>query len=190
MEKKLKETEIKVLLNKILVLLYIICALFVVNIVINIVEVNYSVSNMSKKVDETNNNEDEVPEYDVSEFSEVDYSGLKDVINKKGTQVIYIGRETCGYCAMFIPIMKEAQEEYGFKTYYFDITRVFNYTNNSVVDQTAYNDLSEYNDFFKENFLATPMVVIFKDGKFVNGTMGYQEYNAYKAFLEDNGITK
>jgi len=181
--------EIKDILNKIMIALYIIAVLFFVNTVINIISVNNQLSS-STPVDKYGEEGDELPEYDVSKFSEVDYDGLKKLMKNDGTHVVYIGRESCGYCAMFIPIMQKVQEDYGFTTYYFDVTNVYNYSNNKVVDETAYNELVNYNDFFAENFLATPMVVIFKDGKYVGGTMGYQEESTYSAFLEDNGISK
>lgn len=187
--------QITPILDKIKITLYFIAILLLINVVIGIINTNntgilreYS----SKSGENTTNgdNSDEVPEYDVSKFSEVDYSGLKKIMKGEGTHVVYIGRSTCRYCAMFIPIMTEAQEKYGFKTEYFDITRVFNFTNNSVVDQSAYDELSKYNDFFEENFLSTPMVVIFKDGKYVDGTIGYQDINTYSSFLEKNKFEK
>lgn len=183
--------QIAPILDKIKMTLYVIAVLLLINIVIGIINTNNTgilreYSSKSGENTTKDDNSDEVPEYDVSKFSEVDYSGLKKIMNGEGTHVVYIGRSTCHYCAMFIPVMIEAQEKYGFKTEYFDITRVFNFANNSVVDQDAYNELSKYNSFFKENFLSTPMVVIFKDGKYVDGTIGYQDINTYSAFLEKN----
>lgn len=181
---------IKEILNKIMIALYIIIALLLVNIVVNVRGVTTYSYGSTQHGSSENNDSEEIPEYDVSKYEAIDYAGLKKVMKDKKTSVVYIGRESCGYCSMFIPIMNQAQEEYNFTTYYFDITQVFNYSTNSIVDQKAYDDLSEYNDFFKENFLATPMVVVFKDGKYVGGTMGYQDYETYSAFLEKNGISK
>lgn len=190
-DKKESNLELLNVLNRINVVLYVIAALLSINVVLS----SLNVANTRPLKDAfgpvDSGAEDELTyDYDVSEFSEVDYKGLKELMKDKGTHVVYIGRESCGYCAMFIPVMQQAQNEYGFKTYYFDITKVFDYDNNKVVDETAYEELSKYNDFFSENFLATPMVVIFKDGKYVNGTMGYQEIEAYSSFLEENGISK
>ena len=179
------------ILDKIKITLYIIVALLLINVIVGIVNTNNtSVLKEYSSTPEENNNSDEIPEYDVSEFSEVDYSGLKKIMKGEGTHIVYIGRSSCGYCSMFIPVMTEAQEKYGFKTEYFDITRVFNFTNNSIVDQTAYDELSKYNAFFEENFLSTPMVVIFKDGKYVDGTVGYQDIDTYSSFLEKNKFEK
>ena len=130
--------------------------------------------------------ETELHEYDVSKFKEVDYGEFKKLIASKGTHVIYIGRESCGYCAMFIPTMVEAQEKFDFITNYFDISRIFDFKTNEIIDQNAYDEMSTLNDFVEENFLATPMVLIFKDGNYVDGTLGYQDINTYSQFLETN----
>ena len=153
-------------LNTIKVILCLILAVLIVNVVLTSINMNKNVSSTNENTVEHDHGE-EIPEYDVSEFKEVSYSEYKKTIKSKGTHVIYIGRETCGYCAMFIPTMVEAQEKYGFKTNYLDISKIFNFEANSVIDQTAYDEMSTFNDFFEENFLATPMVVIFKDGKYV-----------------------
>jgi predicted bacteriocin transport accessory protein len=171
-------------LKTIKIALYLILALLFVNVILVSVNMNKS----SVKSDASVNEQEELPEYDVSEFKELDYSQLEDLMSSKGTHVVYIGRESCGYCAMFIPVMKEAQEKFGFETNYFDISRVFDFAKNSVIDNTAYDKLSTLNDFFEENFLATPMVVIFKDGKYVDGTLGYQEIDTYSQFLEKNNF--
>lgn len=186
MDKKNNNVNIEIVSNlkTIKITLYLILILLFVNVIL--VSVNKSSNNV---VDDSHINEqEELPEYDVSEFKELDYSQLDKLMSSKGTHVVYIGRESCGYCAMFIPVMKEAQEKYGFETNYFDISRVFDFAKNSVIDKTAYDKLSTLNDFFEENFLATPMVVIFKDGKFVDGTLGYQEIASYSQFLEKNNF--
>ena len=86
--------------------------------------------------------------------------------------------------------MTEAQEVYGFKTTYFDITKVINFENGAIADEAGYKYITDLNSFFKDNFGSTPMVAIFKDGKFVKGTVGYTDLATYSKFLEDNGIKK
>lgn len=184
------DAELMDVLSKIKISLYLIAALLLINVVVNTINTGntWSLRGSEPASETEGGSEDEIPEYDASKYTEVDYKGLKNVMKEDGTHVIYFGRETCSFCAMFIPVMNEAQEKYGFKTYYFDVTRVWNYNTNTVVDQTAYEELTGINDFFEENFLATPMVVIYKDGKYVDGTMGYQEIDTYSAFLEKNNF--
>lgn len=180
----LNNNEIVDALNGIKIILILILIVFVAYTVIFAVSVNGAP--VDEVTDDQVHEEMEVPEYDVSKFNEVDYSGFKKLTTGKGTHVIYIGRATCSFCAMFIPTMVEAQEKYGFTTDYFDISKVFNFETNSVVDQNAYDEMSKLNDFMKENFLATPMVLIFKNGKYVDATLGYQDINTYSQFLEKN----
>ena len=192
-EVKKNETEELVnLLNRIRVLLFLILIVLVINVVVNVTNTSntWYLRGDTPTNGSENNEQEELPEYDVSKFEEVDYSGFKKAIKSKDISVVYMGRSTCGYCALFIPVMNEAQEKYGFKTYYLDVTRVFNFETNSVVDQKAFDEITGMNDFFKENFLATPMVAIFKNGKYVDGTIGYQELETYSSFLEKNGIKK
>jgi len=134
--------------------------------------------------------EEPAAEYDVSKYNAVDLAGLKNVVKANGYQVIYIGRSTCHYCVQFLPIMTEAQEVYGFKTTYFDITKVINFETGAIADEAGYKYITDINSFFKDNFGSTPMVAIFKDGKFVKGTVGYTDLATYSKFLEDNGIKK
>lgn len=179
---KFNNSEIVDILKSIKITLYLILIVLVVNVVMLSASLNNKVDNTDNGVNE------EIPAYDVSKYNSVNYSDFKKLTTLKGTHVIYIGRSSCSYCALFIPVMNEAQEKYDFTTNYFDISSIFNFSSNTIIDETAYNEMSNLNDFFKENFLATPMVVIFKDGKFVDGTMGYQELEDYSKFLEKNGF--
>jgi len=181
---KFNNSEIVEVLKSIKITLYLILIVLVVNVVMLSLGIN-------SKTDKGDNDvKEEIPVYDVSKYNSVNYSDFKKLTTLKGTHVIYIGRSSCSYCAMFIPIMNEAQEKYNFTTNYFDISSIFDFSNNTIIDKEAYDEMSNLNDFFKENLLATPMVVIFKDGKYVDGTMGYQELNSYSKFLEKNGFKK
>ena len=50
-------------------------------------------------------------------------------------EVIYVGRETCGWCAAFLPNLWTAQEEYDFTTLYIDIAKIENTSVKVVVDE-------------------------------------------------------
>lgn len=182
-------------LNKIVVALYILIALFAINLVFNILTTTktFSLSSYIKGTtgnDANNNEEEEQGEYDVSKFKAVSYKELTEEIKSSDYKVVYVGRASCGYCVKFLPMMLQAQEEYGFTTLYFDITQTIDFSTGSVTDQDAYDGFIGMDDFFKENFGATPMVAVFKDGKYVNGTVGYTEYETYAKFIEDSGIAK
>lgn len=175
----MKNGEYLKMLEKIQKTLYVLIVLVIIGLIIGIV----NSSNISKIDTKSSGTEEEetVTEYDVSEFNKVDYAGLVEAVDNKDYTVIYFGRETCGYCVQFVPIMKQAQEDYGFTTVYVDITEV---------TEEEYNYLVSLGDFFSENYGTTPMVAVFKNGEYVNGTVGYTEYDSYASFLELSGITK
>lgn len=202
MKKEVKNKDYGEVLNQIKIALYILIALFAINIVVNIITASTSTrtynlntsgsgTNGSGSGSDNNDESDKTDntEYDVSSFNAVTYDQLKTAIKSDKYTVVYIGRSSCGYCAKFLPMLKKGQEEYGFTTTYFDITQVINFSTKSISDQDAYDGIKALDTFFEE-FGATPMVAVFKDGKFVKGTVGYTEYETYATFLEDSGLTK
>ena len=161
-------------LNRILYALIIISILLALNLCVNLI----TGTNNNKKSDSTIT-EEKNTEYDVSEFEELTTSELAEKVKAGGTQVVYIGRSTCGYCVKFIPTLKQAQKDLGYKTIYVDLTKV-----TSSDAETLY----AYDSFVEENFGYTPMVLVFKDGNFVKGTVGYTEVDEFKSFLKEAGI--
>lgn len=158
-------------LNKIFYALIVIAVILGINLIVNIVT-NADV--VSKEVTEEEN-----VNYDVSEFETLTTTDTVKKISEGGTQVVYIGRANCGYCVKFIPVLQEAQKDLGYKTIYIDLNEV------TVDDQEK---LVAYDSYVEENFGYTPMVLVFKDGKYVDGWVGYTEVEQFKSFLAEAGI--
>lgn len=183
METKKRETKTKEIidytqiLTKIFYILIAITVISAANLIVNIAK-NGSVATDSN--DETEEN----TEYDVSMFTEKTTSEAIESIQKGETEIVYIGRSTCGYCVKFLPVLQQAQKEYGYTTTYIDLTKM------SSDDRTNLLTLDDEDGYISENFGYTPMVLIFKDGKLSKGWVGYSEYDAFASFLEENGITK
>lgn len=176
------EIENKEILKKILVSAYIIIALLAINTVvlfISNVEVTKSDSNTTEISTEEPNTE-----YDVSMFDTVDTTKVVELFESEETQVVYIGRSTCGFCVQFLPSLQQAQKDYGYKTKYLDVT--------TVTEDGQKAILAKDNDekFLETNFGSTPMVILVKDGKLVDGWVGYAEYEKFANFLEENGFKK
>lgn len=170
--------EEKIILHKLLVCAYIIIALLTVNTII-LLATNIHVS--SDKKDTT---VESSGEYDVSMMNNVDMDKLLDLFDSKENQVVYLGRETCGFCVQFLPVLQQAQEEYGYTTNYLDITTV----TTDDVNKLLKKDNDE--KFLEENYGSTPMVLIVKNGKLVDTWVGYSEYDEFAQFLEKNGFKK
>ena len=175
----MKENELIKILNKIYTcLIAIIVLLFIM-----IISSQFTNTNSTNN---TNNNqtEEDNAEYDTSMMDEITTTEAIAKINNGGKHLVYIGRATCGYCVKFAPILAQAQKDYGYKTIYIDITQM------SEDDQKALLELDNEDKYISENFGGTPMVLVFEDGKFKNGHMGYAEYSNFAKFLEDNGYKK
>ena len=158
-------------LNKIFYALIAIAVILGINLVINIVTNADTIS--------VETSQEENSDYDVSEFETLSTTDAAKKIEEGGTQVVYIGRANCGYCVKFIPVLQQAQKDLGYKTIYIDLNEV------TVDDQEK---LVAYDSYVEENFGYTPMVLVFKDGKYADGWVGYTEIDEFKSFLAEAGI--
>lgn len=133
-------------------------------------------------------------EYDVSDFTEITYKDINE-FKKNEIYVIYIGRETCGWCLEMLPNIKKASSEYNFKTYYIDIAKIIDFSTNAIIDNEAYEALvnletNEEQKGIMDEFGSTPMILIMKNNKIIGSQVGYAEYDAYASVLERAGLKK
>lgn len=175
-KKNTSEVNYTEILTKIFYTLIVIAVISAANLFVNIIK------NGEVTSEEQPTTTEETGDYDVSMFNEKTTTETIESINKGNTEIIYIGRETCGYCVKFLPVLEEAQEKFGYTTTYIDLTKM------TTDDQTKLIELDNEEGYINENFGYTPMVLIFKDGKLVNGWVGYAEYDTFASFLNENGI--
>lgn len=175
--------EIYELLKQIRNILIIIAIILLVNVIVTGMNNNNNLSSGSGTSGESSETTDtsDTTEYDVSAFTEVTVDEMFTKVNTTGYQVIYIGRSGCGYCRMFIPALKEAQTKFKYTTLYIDLDKV---TSDGATKMKAISD--ELN----EKFGYTPMVIVYKDGKYQNMRVGYSEYSSLESFLTGLGMTK
>lgn len=183
----MKENELLLKLVKInkLIMILLIAILILLTMGVSKMYVSKD-TNTSTEESEYNTN------YDVSMFDEIKAKDVKSKTKNK-LQVVYIGRETCGWCAAFLPNLWDAQEEFDFTTLYIDIAKIIDFSNGEVLDQDSFDILNSltgegYEDYMSENLGATPMILIIKDNKIVGAHTGYSEYDAFKSVLNDAGI--
>lgn len=133
-------------------------------------------------------------DYDVSPFKEISAKNIEKETKGK-LSVVYIGRESCGWCAAFLPNLWNAQDEYGFTTLYVDLAKIIDFNKNTIKDEEAYNVLlkltgDKYDGYMEENLGATPMILVMKDNKIISAQTGYSEYEAFETLLSDAGLEK
>ena len=130
--------------------------------------------------------------YDVSMFTEIKASEIEEY-TKDNLSVVYVGRETCGWCAAFLPNLWQAQEEFGYTTLYVDIAKIIDFTVGEISDQDSYDIMmslsgDDYDGYMEEKFGSTPMILIMKDNKIIGAQTGYSEYEDFVKTLNKAGI--
>lgn len=145
--------------------------------------------------DSTTNQTSQNSDYDVSDFNTLNLSGVLDLFEKDGTSVLYLGRSTCSACVSFLPTVKAVQEKYGYVTNYLDITTVSTGSSDYKkfqelleVEVTENINGEEVTADIGEFFGYTPMVIIIKDGKAVDCSVGAYSESKFEEFLNENGI--
>lgn len=182
-EKELLEKILKV--NK-LMLFLLLAILIVLSIGVSKMFSNNSNTNIETSESEYNT------DYDVSMFKEIEASDLKKETKGK-LSVVYIGRETCGWCAAFLPNLWQAQEDYDFTTLYIDIAKIIDFSTGDILKQSDFDTLAnltgdEYDGYMEKNLGSTPMILIVKDNKIVGAHTGYCEYDTFETVLNAAGI--
>ncbi len=157
------------------------------------------VGDLAKEVKEikTQLTPEEVPSgYDTTPFKEI---VGKDILeeSKDDTIVVLVARQSCGYCALYAPVITKVSENYDFTVRYVDLEKIIDiYSPNwDVIDQESYNamvslpTIAGY-ETFMDDFGATPMTVVIKNGKIIGGVVGYVEEDTLIKALKDSGFLK
>lgn len=182
------------ILNKIFTALVVIAIIMGVNLLFTMISLtnggsgSNNSSNSSTSGTQTN-------DYDVSDFDALTLAQVLKLFDSKDTSVLYLGRSSCSACVSFLPTLKSVQKDLGFKTKYLDITTVdtsssdYNtfiskLTKEIEVNANGTKSTGKISDFYGY----TPMVIIIKDGKAVNASVGALSESNFKKFLSSNGI--
>lgn len=181
-------------LQKIYTLLIIVTVIVGFNLLLSFINL-FGTKDTSNTVSNNSNNSSQNSNYDVSDFNSLSLSDALKLFDKDGISVLFIGRASCSACVSFLPTLKEMQQKYDYVTNYLDIEKV----------STSSSDFSKFTDKLDkeitesingENVTAeisefygyTPMVIIIKDGKAVDASIGAYSSSKFEEFLNENGI--
>lgn len=147
-----------------------------------------------EETEPTNTETQQATAYDTSAFTKVKAQDLEK-LSKKDTIIVWIGRQGCGYCGQFAPIITSVGEKLDETIYYLDLADIFDFSTNpvTILDEEAYDLLLNFktdgdNEGVMEEFGATPMTLVIKKNKIVGNFVGaYDEATALE-ILEDEGF--
>lgn len=162
-------------LKKLQVCVYIIIVLLLVNTIALFASLKDPSETTSE--DETG----ETYDYDVSMFDAISADEFEEAFNGSELQVVYFGRPTCGFCVQFLPVLQQAQADYGYTTLYVDIESV---------DSDGQAKITGLDSYLEETYGQTPNVVLVQNGQIVDYNLGYTDYSTFTSMLEENGFTK
>ena len=120
--------------------------------------------------------------YDTSVYNIIKPSDIAKE-SKGKTIVLWVGRQSCGYCSMYAPYLNDALNTYGIKAYYIDLAQLveFNVPQPYVSDEEEYGILvnlkgdGEWDGYAAEYVGGTPLTLVIKDNKVVGGLSGYTD---------------
>ena len=161
-------------LKKLQISAYVIIALLIFNTIALLAAIKDPVTTSDNNTD-TEQNYD----YDVSMFKTVNADEFEEAFNGSELSVVYFGRATCGFCVQFLPVLQEAQEEYGYTTLYVDI---------DTINSDGKSKITGLDSYLSETYGQTPNVVLVKNGEIVDYSLGYVDYNTFASMLEENGF--
>lgn len=103
---------------------------------------------------------------------------VDNLYNDSKTNIIYIGRKTCGYCQLFNPVIKSLSEKYKFDYHFIDTDKLTNKDLLKVLDIVGV-DASKF---------GTPYLVIAKNGEKIAEQNGYTDESGLFEFLQEAKI--
>lgn len=183
------------ILNKIFTVLVVIAIILGVNLLFTMISLTNGGSSNDNSGNSSTSGTQTSSDYDVSDFDTLTLAQVLKLFDSKDTSVLYLGRSSCSACVSFLPTLKSVQKDLGFKTKYLDITTVdtsssdystfiSKLTKEIEVNANGTKSTGKISEFYGY----TPMVIIIKDGKAVNASVGALSESNFKKFLSSNGI--
>lgn len=184
-----------IILNKIFTVLVVIAIILGVNLLFTMISLTNGGSGSNNSSNSSTSGTQTSSDYDVSDFDTLTLAQVLKLFDSKDTSVLYLGRSSCSACVSFLPTLKSVQKDLGFKTKYLDITTVdtsssdYNTFISKLTKEIEVNaNGTKSTGKISEFYGYTPMVIIIKDGKAVNASVGALSESNFKKFLSSNGI--
>lgn len=166
------ETKLKNL-TFIVVIGFIIMGLLIIGLYFKGVDIS------SKDGGTTSGDSSETVKYDVSKMKQITGEEAAKLFDEKGTHFLYIGRSTCSVCVNLVPELNTVMNDMAITLYYSPLNQTFRTDFKDLfgkldIETTVNNNKGTYGELLEE-YGYTPVVVVIKDGKMVDGFVGYRD---------------
>ena len=112
---------------------------------------------------------------DFAEVKQISYDEYDTMLSEEKTFILVISREGCGYCDMYLPIIKEVAEEEQLPIYSVDLATF------SEEESLAF---TESNSFLKKGDWGTPTTLILRGSEVIDELSGYTEKESVIEFFD------
>lgn len=133
--------------------------------------------------------------YDTSMFEEIKGSDIKS-LSKGKTIVLWIGRQGCGYCSAYAPVVASVKEAHKLDIKYIDYSKMINLSTGQITDQDSYDAIKgltgdgDYAKYGEKVITGTPYTLVIKNNKVINALRGYGSESDLVSVLKDAGLIK
>ena len=108
-------------------------------------------------------------------LQQLTYSQYEEKINSKDPFIVIIERASCGYCTMYMPIVKEVANEKKIPIYYIDT---------DTLTSEEFNELNTSNSYLKRNQWGTPTTLFMLGDRVLEYIDRYVEKDSFLSFLD------
>ena len=112
-------------------------------------------------------------------FNEITYSNYLEKIDSNEPFLVVIVKDSCGYCEMYEPILKEVADEYNLPINYINLTNL---------SEEEYNDLAQSNAYLKKNQWGTPTTLFMLGDSVIDSIGGYVDKDKFVDFVKENFV--
>ena len=135
--------------------------------------------NCNSNTNNNSSNNTETVKYDVSKMKQVSGDEAAKLFDEKGTHFLYIGRSTCSVCVSLVPELNTVLSDMTLTINYLPLTQTFrtdfkNLFDKLSIETTVNKNKGTFGELLEE-YGYTPVVVVIKDGKMVDGFVGYKD---------------
>ncbi len=133
--------------------------------------------------------------YDASMFDEIKGSEIKS-LSKNKTIVLWIGRQGCGYCASYSPIIAGVKDKYKVDIKYIDYSKMVNISAGAIVDEESYSAIEsltgsgDYENYGKTAITGTPYTLVIKNNKIIGALRGSNSEDSIVKMLKETKVIK
>lgn len=148
----------------------------------------YFTGGATNVLDNSDASKDSSSDYDVSKMKKLTGSEAAKLFEQEGIHFLYIGRPGCSVCVSLVPELNEAIDETKITMNYLEVGENFrnefaDLFDHLDIETTINKEEGTYGSLLKEHGY-TPIVVVIKDGKMVDGFVGSRDSETLVEFFK------